>query len=76
MKPSGIDKEGRIVIPKTMRDVLGIRPGDDLSITMEDRKVIIQKRNPGCEFCGAEDGLVKFSGKNICKACLNELKNF
>ena len=32
MRPRGIDEVGRLVIPKPMRNALGINPGDDLDI--------------------------------------------
>lgn len=75
MKPRSIDEVGRIVIPKPMRDELGINAGDDLAIYTEGNKIIIEKRNPHCVFCGLEDGLTKYNGKNVCKSCLDNLKN-
>jgi len=75
MRPRGIDEVGRLVIPKPMRNALGINAGDDLDIYTEDNKIIIEKRNPGCAFCGLEENLVKYKGKNVCKTCLSELKN-
>ena len=75
MRPRGIDEVGRLVIPKPMRNALGINAGDDLDIYTEGSKIIIEKRNPGCVFCGVEENLLKFKGKNICKACFDELIN-
>ncbi|MEX1295122.1 MAG: AbrB/MazE/SpoVT family DNA-binding domain-containing protein [Candidatus Limnocylindrales bacterium] len=36
-----IDKAGRIVVPKPMRDELGLRGGDALEITVRDRVIEI-----------------------------------
>lgn len=74
MRPRGIDEVGRLVIPKPIRNALGINAGDDLDIYTEDNKIVIEKRNLGCAFCGKEEALMGFKGKKICKTCLDELK--
>ena len=39
-----IDDLGRIVIPKEMRDSLNIRPGDIITMQIDDDKLIITKK--------------------------------
>lgn len=39
-----IDDLGRIVIPKEMRDSLNIRPGDIITMQIEDDKLILTKK--------------------------------
>lgn len=39
-----IDDLGRIVIPKEMRDSLNIRPGDIITMQMDDDKLILTKK--------------------------------
>lgn len=39
-----IDDLGRIVIPKEMRDSLNIRPGDIITMQMDDDKLILAKK--------------------------------
>lgn len=36
--------KGQIVIPKTIRDLLGIRVGDEMVIDVEDEKMILSKK--------------------------------
>jgi AbrB family looped-hinge helix DNA binding protein len=36
-----IDKAGRLVLPKSIRDALRVRPGDALEVTREDDRVIL-----------------------------------
>lgn len=74
MRAKGVDEVGRIVIPKPYRIALGINAGDDLDIYTEGDKIIIEKHNPGCAFCGAAERLVKYKGKVLCGSCLAELK--
>ena len=37
-----IDKAGRVVIPKRMRDALQIRPGDSLEITASEEQITLR----------------------------------
>lgn len=39
-----IDDLGRIVIPKEMRDSLNIRPGDIITMQIDDDKLILSKK--------------------------------
>lgn len=39
-----IDDLGRIVIPKEMRDSLNIRPGDIITMQIDDDKLILAKK--------------------------------
>ena len=47
MKTTGIvrkiDELGRIVIPKELRGVLGIKPGDNLSFLVDEERIILEK---------------------------------
>ena len=36
-----IDKAGRLVLPKSIRDALRVGPGDTLEVTREDDRVIL-----------------------------------
>lgn len=39
-----IDKAGRIVLPKALRDTLHLSPGDTLELTVEDEQVHLRPR--------------------------------
>ncbi len=82
-----MDLSGRIVIPKDIRKALMFRKIDDpdnpnldtdtieVSMYMEDDKLIIKRKNPSCVFCGTESNLaVKYRDGHICKFCLDEIK--
>ena len=36
--------KGQIVIPKTIRDLMGINVGDEMIIDIDDRKIILSKK--------------------------------
>lgn len=78
MKSTGmvrdIDKVGRVVIPKEIRDNLGIHENDPLEIFVKDDMIIFRRYEPACLFCGNAEGIVTYEDKKICKACIEKLK--
>ena len=78
MKSTGIvrkvDELGRIVLPVELRRTLDIAEKDSLEIYVDDNRIILKKYEPTCIFCGNSKDVITFKGKNICPACLSELK--
>ena len=78
MKSTGIvrniDELGRLVIPKEMRKKLGIANTDPVEFFVEEDKIIVKKYLPVCHFCGAIEDVSEFKGKNICAACIEQIK--
>lgn len=77
MKSTGvvrkIDELGRIVLPSELRRVFGIREGDELAISVDGEKVILEKRLDVCVFCSAEKPSIDFHGRSVCEICAGEL---
>jgi AbrB family looped-hinge helix DNA binding protein len=42
-----IDKAGRVVIPREVRERLGLLPGTELEVRVEDQTVRLARRAPG-----------------------------
>jgi len=40
-----LSTNGRIVIPKEMRERLGLRPGAELSISLEGNRIVLERQN-------------------------------
>ncbi len=78
MKTTGIvrqmDSLGRIVLPIELRRTLDIAQKDSLEIFVEGNQIILKKYEPTCVFCENSRDIVSFKGKNVCPACLKELK--
>ena len=78
MKSTGIvrniDELGRLVIPKEMRKKLVIANTDPVEFFVEEDKIIVKKYLPVCHFCGAIEDVREFKGKNICAACIEQIK--
>ena len=78
MKSTGIvrkvDELGRVVIPIELRRTLDIAEKDSLEIYVDGEQIILKKYSPACLFCGQAKDVTVFKSKNICPACLDELK--
>ncbi|MDD5864214.1 MAG: AbrB/MazE/SpoVT family DNA-binding domain-containing protein [Firmicutes bacterium] len=80
MKSTGIirrvDELGRIVLPIELRRTLDIAERDELEIFMESDRIILQKFEPACVFCGSAHGLITFRGKNVCQECVTQMSEY
>ena len=80
MKSTGIirkvDELGRIVLPIELRRSLDIEVRDEMEIFIDDGKIVLQKFEPTCIFCGSSRGLMTFRGKNVCHECVAKLGQF
>lgn len=80
MKSTGIirkvDELGRIVLPIELRRTLDIGERDELEIYMESDRIILQKYEPACIFCGSSHRLITHCGKNICRECAGKLNEY
>jgi len=77
MKTTGIirkvDDLGRIVLPIELRRVLDISERDELEIFMENDRIVLQKFEPACVFCGSMRNLIVYRGKNVCRDCIRKM---
>lgn len=80
MKATGIvrpvDPLGRVVIPVELRRNLNIETDDSLEVFVDGDYIMLKKYEPACIFCGDAKDVLNVHGKNICKKCLKEIKNF
>ncbi|GEQ21767.1 MULTISPECIES: AbrB/MazE/SpoVT family DNA-binding domain-containing protein [Clostridium] len=78
MKTSGIvrnlDNVGRLVIPKEIRNVMGINEGDPLEIVKVNNEIVVRKYSRGCIFCGSDKNASEFNDMIVCKVCKKALK--
>ena len=79
MKSTGvvrkIDEMGRVVIPKEIRNVLGIYDGDILEIFVDNGDIIFRKHQRACIFCSGREDLELFNEKPVCRSCIERMKD-
>jgi len=77
MKSTGIvrkvDELGRIVLPIELRRTLNINETDSLEIFVDNDRIVLQKYEPACIFCGNADNIINYKGRNICEECILEM---
>lgn len=69
-----VDELGRIVLPIELRRTLDIAEKDSLEIYVDGASIILKKYQPACIFCNDAKDVINYKGKNVCSACLKELK--
>ena len=78
MKSTGIvrkvDELGRFVLPAELRQELGIEIKCPLEIYTENGRIILQKQQSSCIFCGSSEKVVSFGEKLICSDCVEKIK--
>lgn len=78
MKSTGmvrkIDSLGRVVLPIELRRIFDIDKEDPVEIFVDDNYIMLKKYQPACIFCNDARDVVNFRGKNICEACLADMK--
>ena len=71
-----VDKMGRVVIPKEIRDSLNIKSDvDKIEISVEGDRIILKKHHNACLFCHKIAGGVEHKGYFVCHECVDKLKN-
>ena len=77
MKSTGIvrpiDDLGRIVLPIEIRKTLELSPKDSGEIFIDGNRIVLQKYQPGCIFCGNHEELTYYKGKLVCRECAESL---
>ena len=69
-----VDELGRVVIPIELRRKIYIEEKDALEIYVDADKIILKKYEPACVFCGNADEVISFRGKNICRHCVEAMR--
>ena len=69
-----IDELGRVVIPKELRDHLGLRVGESVELWEEDGKLLLTPEAQHCRLCGGKEDLMMVDGEPICHHCVEKVK--
>ena len=68
-----LDNMGRIVLPAEYRKKTGINDLSEVRITEKDGKIIVEKLNPKCKICGAEENIN--NEMSVCEVCIAKIKS-
>lgn len=68
-----VDTLGRLVLPKELRDTMGIPEGTPLAFFVDGEDIILRKYGNSCAFCGGEYELFDFFDRPICEKCARQI---
>ena len=68
-----IDDLGRIVIPKELRKTMELKQKDSKKFYVDEGRIVLEKYDEGCFFCGDLEEIIEFGGITICKNCLGRM---
>ena len=71
-----IDKLGRVVVPKSLRNALGVDLNEEISMTLSENKIIITKASGICTLCNKGNPHLQVNDSQVCKACYKKIKSF
>lgn len=78
MKTIGIvrslDNLGRIIVPRELRNTLGIKEDDPVEVFTDGECIVLKKYEPGCTFCGELDDTKIFRDKRVCAQCIKQMR--
>lgn len=72
---SKIDNLGRVVVPKSIRKALNIESNSEISMYVENNKLIITKGNQICTICDTKEISYQLKNKFLCTICISDIKN-
>lgn len=65
-----VDHLGRVVIPASMRRVMGLVEGDELEVRLDGDVLSMAKPREACTFCGTTEELTAVLGHRVCWSCV------
>ena len=69
-----IDKVGRVVIPKELRESLNIKE-QEMEICIRGKTIILKKYNKKCVICNSKTNLKEFEDTFLCLKCIQKIKS-
>lgn len=64
-----VDELGRVTLPKTVREYLGIFEGDKLEIIIQGGNIILARHTQSCFACDDDTNVQKVNRTYLCEEC-------
>jgi AbrB family looped-hinge helix DNA binding protein len=68
-----IDKAGRLILPKPLRDRFGLQPDTRLDLVVSSEGIVLKPADAGSEWKRDENGHLVYSGRLPAKVAWNSL---
>ena len=68
-----VDRLGRLVLPKSYREALGINENSRVVVSLDEGIITVTPVENRCVLCGSKANL--HNSINLCKCCIEAIKN-
>ena len=65
-----IDRLGRFVIPKKLREDFGLYPDTFIELNAAENGIVVTKLQAQCALCGQTDNLIAQNVGTLCETCI------
>ena len=65
---------GRLVIPASIRETLGLQPNADVILELEGNRVVLENGAKRCRICGSGKELMSFEDGYLCFTCIRKIQ--
>ncbi len=69
-----VTKSGGFTIPKQIRAEVGVFGGNVVDIEVVKDGFFVRKHTKTCKLCGASGNILTHKGLEVCKVCVDEMK--
>lgn len=67
------DGLGRVALPEELRSALGLGEGASVRLTLEGRRVMLERETPQCALCGCTENLHVQGENAVCAQCIRSI---
>ena len=69
-----MDEMGRLVIPASIRETLGLQPNADVILELEGNRVVLENGAKRSRICGSGKELMSFEDGYLCFTCIRKIQ--
>lgn len=66
---------GRITLPQELRSILNLKPGDHLTVRINNSgEIVLAPDSPRCAYCCSKETLKRIGRRYVCEECAERMR--